>query len=168
MFHQNNSEIDFTALEDRVRHMVASRRHETRLLSAPPPGSPPAGAQRPAGWRARLRALPVLGPWLQRVYQGWRRSLSPGLSWRQRIRAFPGVGQAAVWGHAALTLPWWRRSLRDELTRTRDELAQTRQELHALRRAQGELMRDMAELRASVLAASRSEAGSAPDSGDRP
>ncbi|TSH89107.1 hypothetical protein FOZ76_26220 [Verticiella sediminum] len=159
MFRPNNPDIDFPGLQAAVLRAAGTRRNTDVPPLVDTPAALEAEADTPSasGWRARLRAVPVLGGVLAYTRRGLLAATAPGISPRARVRALPFLGGALGWLHAWATLPRWRRQLRDEVQVLREQRHAMQRELDELRRAQGDLLRDMGRLRVTLAERQRGE-----------
>lgn len=140
MLKANNPDIDVARVAQVVRHVAQHRRRDPVTSDRSPALA--SGGIPPLNWRQRLRALPVAGPILARLYHRYRAMTAPGASLRERLRATPLLGDGLAWLHAMATVSTWRRQLQNDLTHTRQQVA-------ALRQTQAELRRELDALRAS-------------------
>lgn len=141
MLKANNPDIDISRVELRVRHVAAHRRRDPVVTDRSPVTA--TGGIPPLTWRQRVRAWPVAGPILARLYHRYRAMSAPGASLRERVRATPLLGDGLAWLRAQGSVLTWRRQLQNDLTHTRQQVA-------ALRQAQAELRRELDVLRARL------------------
>ncbi len=134
MFRHNNPDIDYAALEARVRAVLGRWRSipYAAPLSSNEPSEPdvadplqdalPCNAR---GWKARLRRVPVLGPLLVALKGSFDAATAPGLPWQARLRHVPLLGSTLFWINGLLRAPGFRMQATEELAALR-ELIQAR------------------------------------------
>ncbi len=159
MFKTTNSDIDFDALAQHVRHRAATGRRVRAVPPMPAQAEPvvqPTAEPAPPTWRDHVRRWPVVGRLLVYTLRGVRAARAPGLSPRERLRALPFVGAAGAWLAAVATLPRWRRHLHQQDARLAQELSALRashaEQLAVLRATQVDLMRELAATRIALRA----------------